>query len=276
MFIQYFFIPYVRVGQINHQGEKMKKILFSLLCFSLVSVASADMVLAKRVKKSSVTKKKKAARYRAYKSFYRRQMRRLRKKSNWSVGVYGGFSALTLEGSGSVIPGEQPFELKPVGLSMSYNVKPFLSVELNAAFNTGNIDIPHDNPDDPTAIYRLSGLASFSGFLKLQKRISKKILGYAKLGYTTISIDEDTLCFTGTEESQTCGSFDQTSPESGNLGLWGVGAGMDFFVKRNFSLGAEIIYYIGGIKSALKDSSNSFSFNANELALVLFSAKYHF
>lgn len=253
----------------------MKKLLFGLLCFSLVSISYADSVSAKRVKKSSVSKKKRAAKkralrkralkYRAYKSFYRKQVKQLRQKSYWSAGVSMG---LPLSSTG--------LQLKPVGLSVSYAAMPFLAFEASTSLNLNEIDIKSETGFGDTT-YRLDDIKSISGFVKLQKYISRQALTYIKLGYSIMTVDAITFCFDDdTGDREACSSIAPDKIENESLGLLAVGIGGDFFIQRKFSLGVEVLTHFGLKKALQEKPSNDFQIEVKDPATIKISAKYHF
>ncbi|MBE8162665.1 MAG: hypothetical protein HAW63_01595 [Bdellovibrionaceae bacterium] len=253
----------------------MKKIIFSLLCFSLVSVSYVDSGFAKKHKRSSVFKKKKAARkraarkralkYRAYKSFYRRQMRALRNKSNWSVGVFAG----------SPVGKKADYTIKPFGLSGAYHFNSFVSLEGRAFFGYSNLDIK-DFVDDNSKYVVNTGL-SFSTLLKVRKSIDRKrhFMPYVVAGYSFIKITENNMC-----KASDCAEGFLEDPATSKIGLWALGLGIDFFPIKKVSFGLEVLHYLG-VKKALSsvkefDSLNDERLNVKDITTIQLSARYYF
>lgn len=245
----------------------MTKILFSLLCFSLVNLSFADISLAKKTKRSSVAKKrsvskKRAKKYRAYKSFYRRHIKRLKQKTSWSAGVFGGVSLSTDKGN---------FSLKPLGLVLAYHANSYVSLEARA-FGSQSVKL---GSASGLSLHEVKTAISFSGLVKVRKSVDKnrQFMPYLIGGYSQLSLTESEVCDPQQPQCDPDELFND--PVKASVGLWTVGLGLDFFPVRNFSLGVELLQYLG-VEKALLELSDFNVLNIQNFNTVQVSARFYF
>ncbi|MBE8222173.1 MAG: hypothetical protein HAW60_05540 [Bdellovibrionales bacterium] len=252
----------------------MKKILFILLCFSITSISYTKTSFAKRGKSAKYSsakkkryrllrKRKRASKYRAYKSFYRRHIRKLKQKSNWSVGVF----------TGATIGSEKDtFNLQPVGLSLAYHANSYVSIESRIfTFSTTQLDA-----EKVLSVYEIKPNLSFAGLVKVRKSIDKRrqFMLFALGGYSSISLTETEICRTTSTACDPDNLIDDSV--SAYVGLWTLGAGLDYFPTEYMSLGFEVIRYMG-VEDAFVESFSKFNeLKINDFNVMQVSARYYF
>lgn len=249
----------------------MKKIIFGLLCFGLINVSAVDVSFAKKNKKSFSYKKKRMQRklkanYRAYKSFYRTQIKSLNKKTNWSFGTFMGVAA-----------NKELYRITPLGISVAYHINSFFSIEDRLFFSYSELTIP-DSVED-AAEYKINTGFSFSTLVKLRKSIDKQktIMPYVVAGYSFLKVIEGNICKNGQKCLLAGATLDTVSA---SITLFTAGMGVDFFPIKKVSFGLEVLKYFG-VKNAMAKVSSFNELNIPDLALKDFvtlqiSARYYF
>lgn len=253
----------------------MKKIIFGLLCFGLINVSTVNDSFAKQSKRSAAYKKRQAykkrrahrkqkARYRAYKSFYRSQIKRLNKKTNWSFGIFSGVSA-----------NKELYRLTPLGVSLAYHINSFVSIEERLFFSYSELTIP--DTVESQAEYKINTGFSFSTLVKIRKSIDrqKAIMPYVLAGYSILKVIEGNICKNG----ERCLVSENTQDiNSEKIGLFVAGVGVDFFPIKRVSVGLEAIKYFG-VQSAMskgKSFGTLSDLDLKDFVTLQISARYYF